>query len=284
MLDRSEVGKRGYLKENFRLFHLRDSRAQKLEYHYHEFDKIILLLSGKVTYVVEGKSYFLKPGDILLVQHNMIHLPEIDPSEPYERVVLWLGPEYLEKHRRDGESLSDCFRLTHERSFHLLRGSSEMRKKYMDIFQSLEEALGEDAFGHSLLADTYFLQLLIHLNRDLREDRTAELTETYRYDPKIEEIMRYVESNPAEDLSVEAISKRFFLSRYYLMHRFKEISGYTLHQYVNQKRIQYAGELLRKGTAVMKASEMAGFSEYSTFLRAFQNTYHMSPREFQGQM
>ena len=283
MLDRSEVGKRGYLKENFRLFHLRDSRAQKLDYHYHEFDKVILLISGKVTYVVEGKSYFLKPGDILLVRHNMIHLPEIDPSEPYERIVLWLGEDYLEQHKRNGEDLSDCFALTHERSFHLLRGSSEMSKKYIALFQSLEEALQEDAFGQSLLADTYFLQLLIHLNRDIREDRTAELTETYRFDPKIEEIMRFVENNPAEDLSVEAISKRFFLSRYYLMHRFKEISGYTLHQYVNQKRIQYAGELLKKGTAVMKASEMAGFGEYSTFLRAFQNTYHMSPREFQGQ-
>ena len=72
MLDRSEVGKRGYLKENFRLFHLRDSRAQKLEYHYHEFDKLILLLSGKVTYVVEGKSYFLKPGDILICTNDNV--------------------------------------------------------------------------------------------------------------------------------------------------------------------------------------------------------------------
>ena len=59
MLDRSEVGKRGYLNEDFRLFHLKDSRAQKLEYHYHEFDKLILLLGGKVSYVVEGVTYFL---------------------------------------------------------------------------------------------------------------------------------------------------------------------------------------------------------------------------------
>ncbi len=283
MLDHSEVGKRGYLKENFRLFHLRDSRAQELSYHYHEFDKIILLLSGKVTYVVEGKSYFLKPGDILLVQHNMIHLPIIDPSEPYERMVLWLGADYLEQQKRGEESLSACFDLTHERSFHLLRGNTELRKKYLAIFQGMEEAQKSGAFGHALLADTYFLQLLIHLNRDLSEDHTAELTETYRYDPKIEEIMRYVEGNPAEDLSVEAIAKKFFLSRYYLMHRFKEVSGYTLHQYVNQKRIQYAGELLKKGASVMKAAEQAGFKEYSTFLRAFQSTYHMSPRTFLGQ-
>ena len=54
MLDRSEVGKRGYLAEDFRLFHVKDSRAQKREYRYHEFDKLIVLRDGKVTYVVEG--------------------------------------------------------------------------------------------------------------------------------------------------------------------------------------------------------------------------------------
>ena len=70
MLDRSEVGKRGYLNEGFRLFHLKDSRAPKLDYHYHEFDKLILLLGGKVTYVVEGVTYFLQPWDILLVNRD----------------------------------------------------------------------------------------------------------------------------------------------------------------------------------------------------------------------
>ena len=87
MLDRSEVGKRGYLDRDFRLVHLKDSLAQKIDYHYHEFDKLVIFLGGKVTYVVEGVTYFLKPWDIVLIQHNLIHRPIIDPAEPYERVV-----------------------------------------------------------------------------------------------------------------------------------------------------------------------------------------------------
>ena len=62
--------------------------------------------------------------------------------------------------------------------------------------------------------------------------------------------------------------------------RFKEVTGYTLHQYISQKRLVWAGELIRSGMPVMKAAEQAGFSEYSTFLRAFRGTFHMSPREF----
>ena len=64
------------------------------------------------------------------------------------------------------------------------------------------------------------------------------------------------------------------------MHRFKEVTGYTLHQYISQKRLVWAGELIRSGMPVMKAAEQAGFPEYSTFLRAFQNTFHTSPKNF----
>ena len=60
----------------------------------------------------------------------------------------------------------------------------------------------------------------------------------------------------------------------------KAVTGYTVHQYISQKRLLRAGELIRAGVPVMKAAEQAGFEEYSTFLRAFRGTFHMSPREF----
>ena len=281
MLDRSEVGKRGYLNEGFRLFHLKDSRAPKLDYHYHEFDKLILLLGGKVTYVVEGVTYFLRPWDVLLVQHNMIHRPVIDPSEPYERVVIWLDRAWLADRSDPEELLDTCFHTVRERGFHLLRTSPERRLEYMKDIQRLEEALRSKEFAAARLADTLCQQLLIDVNRDILRDRTAqEETDSYRVDPKIEEILKYISTHLEEELTVESLSKQFFLSRYYLMHRFKAVSGYTVHQYISQKRLLRAGELIRSGVPVMKAAEQAGFSEYSTFLRAFQNTFHMSPREF----
>ena len=109
MLDRSEVGKRGYLDRDFRLVHLKDSLAQKIDYHYHEFDKLVIFLGGKVTYVVEGVTYFLKPWDIVLIQHNLIHRPIIHAEEPYERAVLWLGRNWQEARSDPGEPLDACF-------------------------------------------------------------------------------------------------------------------------------------------------------------------------------
>ena len=231
--------------------------------------------------MVEGVTYFLQPWDILLVQHSLIHKPIIDPAEPYERVVLWLDRTWLSERSDPGERLDTCFDTARERGFHLLRADGTRRLRYMQTIQGLEEALHSKEFGAARLADTLCQQLLIDVNRDILSGCTAaEATDSYRVDPKMEEILQYIVHHLDEDLSVDSLSKRFYLSRYYLMHRFKAVTGYTVHQYISQKRLLLAGELIRRGVPVMKAAEQAGFSEYSTFLRAFQNTFHMSPREF----
>ena len=62
-----EYRKKGYLNSEFRLFHLTDRETREVEYHYHEFDKITILIKGRVSYMIEGKSYELCPYDIVLV-------------------------------------------------------------------------------------------------------------------------------------------------------------------------------------------------------------------------
>ena len=274
MTEYSNADKRGYLDQGFRLFHLKDTLAQKLQPHYHEFDKIILPLGGRVTYVVEGVAYFLKPWDMLLVQHN-------DPEEPYERIVIWLGREWMASRSDPGEPLDACFETARRQGFHLLRTDGDRRLFYMQKIQQLEEALRSTEFGAGRMADTLCQQLLIGVNRDMLRYPTArEERDSYRVDPKMEEVLRYIAAHLEEPLSVDLLAREFYLSRYYLMHRFKAVTGYTVHQYISQKRLLRAGELIREGVPVMKAAEQAGFREYSTFLRAFQNTFRMSPREF----
>ena len=281
MPERMDAGKRGYLRENFRFVRLKDSRAQQIGYHYHEFDKIILLLGGKVTYVVEGVTYFLQPWDLLLVPHDRIHRPIIDPSEPYERVVLWLGQDWLRRRSAEEAPLDTCLQEAVRRNFHLLRIPPADRPAYLQLLQSLESALWSEEFGYRQMADLLCQQLLLTVSRDMLRSQAKEShRESYRLDPKMDEILQYIATHLGEELSVDGLAGRFYLSRYYLMHRFKAVTGYSLHQYITQKRLLLAGELLRQGTPVMKAAEQAGFRDYSTFLRAFQATFRMSPRQF----
>jgi len=279
MLDKSEVGKRGYLNEDYRLFHLKDNRALQLDYHYHEFDKLVFQLGGRVTYHVEGKSYALQPMDILLVSRNMIHLPVVDPSQVYERIVLWIRRDFLSRYSSPGTNLATCFDLAARRGFHLCRPGGKAQEQCRGLFARVEEAVGSREFGAGLLADTYVLQLMIDLNRRMR-DGSGGSVEDYHFDSKMEEVTRYIRSHLAENLTIDHLARAFFISRYYLMHRFKAAYGCTVHQYIQQKRLQQAAEYIRRGVPVLKAAEDAGFGDYSVFLRAFRAAYGSCPRDW----
>ena len=85
-----QTEKTGYLNEEFRLFHIKDQTSREFSWHYHDFHKVVVFFSGKASYHIEGKTYHLKPWDILLVDRHAIHRPEIDASVPYDRFILWI--------------------------------------------------------------------------------------------------------------------------------------------------------------------------------------------------
>ncbi len=280
MLDRSEIGKRGYLHEPYRLFHLRDDHALKLDYHYHEFDKLVLLLAGRVTYHIEGKSYLLQPMDVLLVSRDLIHLPVAEPSPAYERMVLWIDRAFMSRASAPGAELADCFDLTARRGVHLYRPRGEERERWRALFDQVEAAVRDSGFAAPLLADICVLRLLVELNRAILAAPAEADPDAYRFDPKMEEVTRYILEHLGEELTIDRLAGVFFLSRYYLMHRFKEVYGCSVHQYIRQKRLQRAAGAIRRDVPVLKAAEEAGFGDYSVFLRAFRAAYGKSPREW----
>lgn len=270
----------GYLHQNFRLFHLKDKKNQEFEFHYHDFNKIIIFLSGKVTYLVEGKAYDLKPWDILLVNNHDIHKPIIDPSLMYERVVIWLQQDFIKDQKNGDCDLSQCFTTANEKRFNLIRLNHSLQAEIQTILHQLESSLSSRKFGWEILSQTYFLQLMVYLNRVFLPETYQPDVSASRYDKQIAEILTYINLHLAENLSNEALAERFYVSKYYLMHKFKEQTGYTLHSYIQQKRLLHAADLIRGGTPVLKASAVCGFSDYSTFLRAFRKFYGTSPKQF----
>ena len=72
----NQYAKKGYLLEDFRLFHLKDHGEAKVDYHYHEFYKLLFFVSGSGGYFVEGKRYSLAPGDIVLIEGNYLLLDQ----------------------------------------------------------------------------------------------------------------------------------------------------------------------------------------------------------------
>ncbi len=272
--------KRGYLNQNFRLFHIKDQVEQNIENHYHDFDKIVIFVSGEVTYIVEGKSYYLKPWDILLVNHHDIHKVIINSNLPYERIVIWVNPSFIDTYNQKGVDLSTCFKLAGERSFNLVRLKNPLRNQLNLLLNSLENAINETNFASKLLADSIFIQFVIYINRILIDSSSIHQPSSYSYDPKIEELIIYINKHLESELSITILSEKLFISKHYLMHRFKEETGFTIHSYITQKRLLLAADMLREKVPATEVALRCGFKDYSTFQRAFKKMYNKTPRDY----
>ncbi|MBC2456830.1 MULTISPECIES: AraC family transcriptional regulator [Clostridium] len=272
--------KSGYLNNDFQLFHLKDKKNQEFEFHYHDFNKIIIFLSGKVTYLIEGKAYNLKPWDILLVNNHDVHKPIIDSSEIYERIIIWANSDFIENHNYENCDLSTCFRLANEKSFNLIRLNSKLQDNIKFIIDSLMTSFNSQDFGSKLLSNSLFIQLLVYLNRVHLNNMYINDEASLKYDKQIEKILKYINNNLSENLSTETLSQKFYISKYYLMHKFKKETGYTLHNYVNQKRLLMAKDLISSGDQITKVYLQCGFNDYTCFLRSFKNLFKKSPSEF----
>ena len=268
---------KGYLQENFRLFHLKDRRAQSVEPHYHEFDKLVLLFSGAVDYTIEGVCYRMQPGDLLFVRHHDIHCSASSPGSDYDRIVLWIAPDFLEQCSFPGEPLEQCFERASETRNCLCRPDSETALRLRRTAQALERALAEGAFGRETLAYACFLQLMVECSRCALGGQPETAGDV---DPKIDGVLRHINTHLDDELSVENLASMCYLSRYYFMRRFKDATGDTVHNYVRQKRLAAALERMEEGMNVTDAALDVGFTEYSAFLRAFRQTFSASPREY----
>lgn len=206
--DADNYDKRGYLTEDFRLFHLKDTGRQEISFHYHDFDKIILFLSGDVTYLIEGRSYRLEPWDIVLVNRNEIHRPVIGPDTPYERLVIYLSPGFLSAYRAEDYDLSDCFRTARENHSHVLRLHRSARRSLMDTIERLESSVSDTGYAQPLYQQVLFLEFLIQLNR-IAGKRKLDYAQTPGSDSRILEVMDYIRIHLSEPLSVDSLAGRF---------------------------------------------------------------------------
>ena len=270
--------KTGYLKDDFRLFHIIDREERDFSYHYHDFYKILLFIRGDVTYHIEGKSFPLLPYDLVLVNAWEIHRPEFNSFSTYERYILYISPEFMDSCRDKEDALNQCFLHAGTTGSNVLRIGEAHAGPLLDALKLLESSFREEKFAASLYRKSLFLQFLILLNRAALDSYSGTYIENTRSDSRILPVLEYIGAHLGEDITIDLLASKFYMSRYYLMHRFKEETGYSVAAYISAKRLIRARTLIQNGTPVTTACYQCGFKNYSTFSRAYKNMFHTSAR------
>lgn len=270
----------GYLNDNFKIFHIRDKKDIKFEYHHHDFSKIVILIDGDLTYYIEGKAYILKPWDILFINKNEIHKPVVNPDKYYERIVIWLNPDFMAKYAQGNNDLLKCFEIAIKNNYNLLRLNMKSIEIIKNIIKDIQSCDNSNEFGSEILKESLFIQLMVLMNRlFLNSDKNRDM-EDIQYDKTIEGVLNYINSNLENDLSIDTIASKFFISKYYLMRKFKSQIGSSIHNYIIQKRLILAKSLISEGLTMSNVCSKCGFNDYSSFVRAFKKVYGVSPSNY----
>ncbi len=268
------IESRGYLLSSFRLFHLHDDRGTQVDHHYHEFCKLVLLKSGSGSYTVEGQRYQLKAGDIVLIDRHAIHRPEFQPRVHYERIIIYISPEFLEMHSLPNCPLADVFS---GKDGHVLRLGEQRASKIFAQALQLERELAREEYGAEVLGAALLVRMLVELARARRSGAENCLAPLAPENARVRDMLRYIDAHLMEDITIEELAERFYISKYHMMRLFRDEVGQTIHGYISDRRLLHARELIRAGVSATESCFRSGFRSYSSFTRAWSKHFGGTP-------
>ena len=264
--------KKGYLLEDFRLFHQR-SLGVNVDYHYHEFCKLLILNTGTGGYVVDSLRYQIQSGDVVLVDCNSVHRPEFDEASDYERTIIYIDPGFLQRESTAECDLRSCF--SGEQG-HVLRLNERQFRQVVEISNQLEAELAQQRHGREIIGKALLMELLVTIFRFQQREECFTSPMQPKND-RILDILKHLDEHICEDLEIDSLADKFFISKYHLMRLFHKETGSTIHSYIIQRRLLMARELIKQGVSATDACYQSGFRSYSSFTRAYSKNFGTTP-------
>lgn len=264
---------------SFSFHHTRDAapNPDHFKLHYEMGYEIFLFLDGKGTYIIEGNHYELSPNSLLIMNSTELHALSISPDQPYERIVLTLKKDFMPPFLSHGV---DFFRSIKYRKLghgNLIQGELVSKSGLLECFNKLGRLLADPGLEDEFVAKCVIVELLAAIN-GIKENELLDAQLQKPAMSKIGELLEYINANLNEALTLDALSEKFFLTKYHLCHIFKEATGYSINQYISYKRIHMADALMLEGYTPTQACFMTGFNSYSNFYKSYRKLTGRSPR------
>ena len=263
----------------FEVFRYKDSYLKEVALHHHDFYEVYFFLSGNVQYNIETRSYLLTPGDVLLISPMELHQPMFGSEQrEYERIVLWIDKQFLEGFSLPGQGFTNCFDTDSPNHTNLLRPEGVQRQFLTFLLEQLISESSSEQPYREICALSYLAQVLVLLNRLALQQRRENPVAVQ--DSTVYNILGYINEHYSENLTLDDLANKFFLSKYHLSREFQRLVGTSVHRYIVKKRLVMAKQMLSSGKPSSEVYQSCGFGDYSNFYRAFKAEYQISPKDY----
>ena len=249
--------------------------------HCHSAVEIIMPVRGEVTYSLPDATYRVQSDEVLIVPPNCVHALSMESGSA--RWLLLFEPDSLFG-LRDMPLMGD---LLHAPVY--LSGRPELQQAIRGALMQCVECYNRREFMWNAMCYAHLLQMYVLLGQSCVSRRADAGTEGRRMDPEIVDSARlYIDQNFARSITLEDVSDFTGFSKYYFSRVFKQQMGISFSEYLRQKRVSMAEELLiRSRQSIREIAMAAGFGSVATFNRVFREARSCTPtryREIYGEM
>ena len=266
--------------------------------HIHETIELHFILEGQRLMFVDRETYRLSPHSAIVVNHNLIHKTSTAPGFPpdHHNFILQLDRSRFDQILRvAGLRGFDDFgdRFNGVATFN----DSEWRL-ILAVIAEFKAMCTEDKNGGTVsMEDAHAflylqaLELASIFAKARRRLLPAELEANQKVVPetvvktgvhqKVHEVALYLQTHIHESVSLEELAQRFFMSRSYLTRSFRNVTGFSVVEYMTYIRIQKAQQLLRESDrSITEIADLCGFGNITYFEKVFKTTTGHTPVQY----
>ena len=249
----------------------------RYETHDHSAVEILLTLEGMVTYTIEDKIYQVRKGEILIVPPDTLH--SLTMGEGSSRYLFLFESDAIMT-MRDIKSMATYF----HKPFHL-RDGSDAHVRIRELLLRAREAYEKRELMWNTMCYSCILRVYATLGQRYLSGIKPRTGDNMRNmdSEVINAVMTYINNHYREELSLEDVAKFAGFSRYYFSRSFKRQTGYSFKDYLCQKRLQVAMDLLiRTNRSMRDVAIESGFGSVATFNRVFREKKGCTPTQYRA--
>ncbi len=230
--------------------------------HIHLSYELLYFVEGDADYVIGSSVYRMKKNLLLFIKPSTCHNLRLHSAAPYARYIVNFYEDEISPSLRPLLDMADSLYEIPEDSFihHFFGAWAEATERFSP--DELEA-----------LVKNGVTQILLFLKH-----HSHKAAAPIKQNPTLNGILTYIDEHPAEAITAELLSAKFFVSPSWISHTFQKHLGFSLLQYITEKRMLYARQLIGAGHSPTDAAALCGFDSYPTFYRQYRKIHQKSPR------
>lgn len=210
--------------------------------HIHDKCELYYFISGEATMFIDGAEIILKENTAVLMKPGTTHMVNLTGNSNYERMALIF-------------SNNNSFDFDYSVFY-------DTNKFILECLNTIVDSQNKEVCFNSFIAAMIY-----------------KITESDAVKTPEDEIVKYICNHLTEDITLNSIAERFYISKEHLCRKFKQQTGMGVWEFITKKRLICARENIILYKSVKKGYLASGFNDYSSFYRQYVKFFNTSPKD-----